>query len=123
MRWWAGLIPALYNYLIINRAQCHWYKNVKYARLRREQIYNNVNILFFNLSKINRFQIANKCLYEKWAENSEKTYLDLALILPPDSTNRYLVDFMSLNVLDWRRFDSPNKGLRSKTRAGKLWLE
>jgi hypothetical protein len=23
----------------------------------------------------------------------------------------------------WRRFASPNKGLRSKTRAGKLWVE
>jgi hypothetical protein len=26
-----------------------------------------------------------------------------------------------LNVTGWRRFVSPNKGLRSKTRAGKMW--
>jgi hypothetical protein len=28
---------------------------------------------------------------------------------------------MSHNVLGWRRFYSPNKGLRSKTRAAKMW--
>jgi len=30
---------------------------------------------------------------------------------------------MSLNVLGIRRFASPDKGLRSKTRAGKMWVE
>ena len=30
---------------------------------------------------------------------------------------------MTPNVLDWRRFASPNKGLRSKTRAGKMWVQ
>jgi len=28
---------------------------------------------------------------------------------------------MAYNVPGWRRFASPNKGLRSKTRAGKMW--
>ena len=28
---------------------------------------------------------------------------------------------LSHNVPGWRRFASPNKGLRSKTRAGKMW--
>ena len=28
---------------------------------------------------------------------------------------------MAYNVQGWRRFASPNKGLRSKTRAGKMW--
>ena len=28
---------------------------------------------------------------------------------------------LSHNVLGWRRFASPNEGLRSKTRAGKMW--
>jgi len=30
---------------------------------------------------------------------------------------------MSPNVLGIRRFASPDKGLRSKTRAGKMWVE
>ena len=30
---------------------------------------------------------------------------------------------MSFNVLGIRRFCSPNKGLRSKTRAAKMWVE
>ena len=30
---------------------------------------------------------------------------------------------ISYNVQDWRRFASPNKGLRSKTRAGKMWVK
>ena len=30
---------------------------------------------------------------------------------------------ISHNVLGIRRFASPNKGLRSKTMAGKMWLE
>jgi len=29
--------------------------------------------------------------------------------------------FLSFNVQDWRRFCSLNKGLRSKTRAAKMW--
>jgi hypothetical protein len=32
-------------------------------------------------------------------------------------------DFISHNVPGIRRFCNPNKGLRSKTRAAKMWLE
>jgi hypothetical protein len=28
-----------------------------------------------------------------------------------------------ITFLGWRRFASPNKGLRSKTRAGKMWVK
>ena len=28
---------------------------------------------------------------------------------------------MAYNVLGWRRFAGPDKGLRSKARAGKMW--
>jgi len=38
-------------------------------------------------------------------------YSNLFLIFSP----------ISSNVQGWRRFASPDKGLRSKTRAGKMW--
>jgi len=34
--------------------------------------------------------------------------------------SKYLAG-ISHNVQGWRRFASPDKGLRSKTRAGKMW--
>jgi len=34
-----------------------------------------------------------------------------------------ILALISSNVEGWRRFVSPNKGLRSKTRANKMWVE